>query len=628
FGMASSVWLTALGRSSLRANEVPAFEALGLAVLWRATETGRKREYALAGAILGSSLYTYLAARFIPFLLVIFAIVCLIVHRSWMISKLQAFVIAAAAAIAVLLPLGYYAIRHPTVFLGRPDQVALPGGAAFLPALVDSTVRTLGMIVVRGDVTWRHNFSNAPVFDPVNGVLFFVGLAVALRRHRPGDLLIVTMLVTMLLPGMLSIESPHFLRTIGATPALYTLWAIGLVAVVRFVVTAARRFHVDPLRVGAVSVRVGAIFVAAILCWTATRDVWTYFVAYARDPGMPGYYNVKLVAAGKLLASDPLWKTSRDNVYITDVYTDSIGSLAYWVYPNMTTEEKANWVDESSLGTYFPQSELIPLPVSPSLYLLSPDAPTNGIEQALGTSIQKRRDLSDGQHSLGSAFWADPMTFPDTSMADFGMLALESASAVPDVTGSVQPDSGRWTLTLRWRVLRKPSYAPSVFVHVDDDRGHTIAQADQQLRLSLDHWKVGQRLVSIRSIVLPAGTSPGQYSVSIGVYDKESGQRETVTVGEHPVVPPTVATIDLTTPVAGTASVDVPIGTTVAKGLTLVGADRWPSTVAAGEKLPLALTWQSVGSIPTDDEVTVSLRQADGSLVGSATAPIGTPVYP
>lgn len=628
FGMASSVWLTTLGRTSFRANEVPIFEALGLAVLWRATESGRTRDYAAGGAILGLSLYTYLAARFIPILLVAYALICFIGYRSWMLKQLRGFLIAAAAAAAVLLPLGYYAVRHPTVILGRPDQVALPGGTEFLPALVDSSLRTLGMIVVRGDVTWRHNLSNAPVFDPVNGVFFFVGFLLLLRRRRPADLLILTTLIVMMLPGMLSIDSPHFLRTIGTPPALYAIWAVGLFAAARFV--AARIASMRSLRRLDVSYRSWALaaLLGATVVWTGYRDVWSYFVVYAQSLQMPGSYNVNLVAAGQVLAADPLWKTSRENVYITDTYTDSIASLAYWPYPAMTPAEKENWLNEASLGTYFTQDELIPLPLAPSLYLLTPDAPNTEVEAALGSSIQRKQQLAGGRLQLGQAIWADPIQFTDTTMAQFDALALESASVLPP-SSSLAGDSGRWTLRLRWRVTGQPTYPPSIFVHVEDDRGHLIAQADQEMRLSLDHFRMGQRLVSVRTIDLPVGTLPGHYSVSVGVYGKSNGQRETILVNNHPSVPPTIATIDLAKPVLGTPPPSVPApATTVTPGLTLVGASGWPPAVEAGARIPIVLTWQNQTPLPDDRQVTVSLRQSDGATVGSAMSPVGTADYP
>ena len=628
FGMASSVWLTTLGRTTFRANEVPVFEALGLAVLWRATQSGRTRDYIAGGTILGLSLYTYLAARFIPIVLVVFALVCFVGYRSWMRQQLRGFLIAAAAAVVVLLPLGYYAYRHPTVILGRPDQVALPGGSEFFPALVGSSLRTVGMIVVRGDVTWRHNLSNMPVFDPLNGVFFFVGFLLLLRWRRPGDLLILTTLVVMMLPGMLSLESPHFLRTIGTPVALYTIWAVGLFGATRFV---ARR--IASIRFGSVrapqALRLGLpVLVGALLVWTGYRDVRSYFIDYAQSPTMPGSYNVNLVAAGQVLAADPLWQTSRDNVYITDTYTDSIASLAYWPYSKMTPSEKTSWLDEASLGTYFTQDQLIPLPMAPSLYLLTPDSPSGEVEAALQGSIQRRQQLAGGNLPHGQAIWADSMSFPDSSIAQFATLALETATVIPSEPRSSGGESGRWTLRLRWRVTGRPSYSPSIFVHVEDDRGHTIAQADQEMHLSLDHFRVDQRLASVRTIDLPVGTLPGQYFVSVGVYDKVNGKRETILVNRQPSVPPKVATIALAAPVTGGPASPSSQSVAFSSGLTLVQAGGWPATVEAGSKVPIVLTWQTLGLIRDDRQVTVLLRRSDGQVISSANSSVGAADYP
>src|SRR5258708_29001443 len=219
-GLASSLWLTALGRTGFRSITLPTVECLGLAILWHATKTGRKREYAIAGAVLGLDLYTYLSARFLPIALLGFVATVAIFDRSWLAKRLAGFVVAGVAADLVCGPLGIYGPRNPEIFFGRADQVALPGGSEFLPSLVDSSLRTLGMITFRGDPTWRHNLSGAPVLDPLNAILFVVGLAIALRRRGPAMLYVLVVLLVMLVPGMLSIDSPHFLRTDGAVGAI------------------------------------------------------------------------------------------------------------------------------------------------------------------------------------------------------------------------------------------------------------------------------------------------------------------------------------------------------------------------------------------------------------------------
>ena len=84
FGLATSLWLTTLSRTGFRAISFPTVECLGLALLWRATRTGRRRDYAISGLVLGLSLYTYLSARFLPIALVLFVGLTAVFFRTWL----------------------------------------------------------------------------------------------------------------------------------------------------------------------------------------------------------------------------------------------------------------------------------------------------------------------------------------------------------------------------------------------------------------------------------------------------------------------------------------------------------------------------------------------------------------
>src|SRR5262249_34250213 len=130
-GLASSLWLTALGRTGFRAITLPAVECLGFLFLWHALQTERKRDYAIGGALFGLSLYTYLNARFIPIALLAFIVLAAVFHRPWLRKRFAGLIVAGVCAVALCIPLGLYAYRHPEILFGRPDQVALPAGAEF-----------------------------------------------------------------------------------------------------------------------------------------------------------------------------------------------------------------------------------------------------------------------------------------------------------------------------------------------------------------------------------------------------------------------------------------------------------------------------------------------------------------
>ncbi len=668
-GLASSLWLTTISRVGFRAITFPTVECLGLALLWRATRTGRGRDFALSGAVLGLSLYTYLASRLLPFALVAFVVVSMILQREWMRKQLRGFVIAAATAVVVCLPLGAYALRHPEMLTGRPDQVALPGGAAFYSALIANVPRTLGMLLFHGDENWRQNFSGAPVFDPLNGVVFLVGLVVALRWRSPSALLALILAVVMLVPSMLSIDSPHYLRTEGAAAAIYAIWALGLVWLADGVAgrvsrpaptaviassaspiegplprafdrprgkpraanrttterpTADRTIATDlhpNLASGPAGDRISLVassVIAIAVVVAFARTGWTYFVDYARNPAVLDAFSADLAAAGRFLSASPIWLNDRANVFITDDYEINRGSIAFFLYPRLTPAERPGWLDERNIGTFFAQDSTIPLPVVPSVYVVAGDGQTT--IDSLGPAVQRTAWIQDGSRHAGRAIWAAPASadwFGEPVGASFGRW-LELERVVIRST----------TVGLRWRILAIPSYQPSIYVHVVDGQDHTLATADQVVGFAIERWRVGQEFVTWHPIHLPPGTAPATFKLSSGVYRKETGEREPAVVAGHAVGDVLLGQLALTEPVRGSVTISHRIDRPIAAGLDLIGYDLARTEVEAGELLPLTLAWQAIGERRPALEATVSLRSADGAVVGAWQGPVGGPNYP
>ncbi|HVC33741.1 MAG TPA: glycosyltransferase family 39 protein [Chloroflexota bacterium] len=645
-GVAASLWLTVISRIGLRAITLPAVECLGLALLWRATRTGRRRDFVLSGAVLGFSLYTYLAARFLPFALAAFVVVALVVDRPRMRRQLSGFVVAGIAAVVVCLPLGVYALHRPDMLFGRPDQVALPGGSAFLPALVANVGRVLGMILVYGDPNWRQNFSGAPVFDPLNGVIFLVGLVVALgygltprgqRRaatadRRPAALLVLVLLVVMLVPSMLSVDSPHYLRTAGAALPIYALWALGLAWLARTASRVVQRPASDahasslapapdprgtPRRRWGEAVLLAAIIAVAVGVAFA-RTGWTYFVDYARNPAIPDAFNADLAAAGRFLSTSPIWQNDRANVFVTDDDRLNRASVAFFLYLRLPPADRANWLDERTIGSFFAQNSAVPLPVAPSLYVVSGDGQTT--LDSLGPAVQRSTWIEDGGRVAGRAIWAAPATadwFGHPVGAQFGRwLELERAQ----VTAT--------NVALRWRILAVPDYQPSVYVHVQDDQGHTLATADQVVGFAFQNWRVGQELVTWHPIHLPPGTPPGRYHLTAGVYRKETGAREPAVLGGQAVGDVAVGDLNLTTPVAGSVAVGHAVDRPIAPGLSLAGYDLGDTVVEAGTRLSLTLVWKATGATRPAAQAVLFARTANGATVGEWNGPVGGAAYP
>ncbi len=253
--LAVTLWHVHLSRVGFRAVTLPLLLALTVWMGARAVRTGRLRLWLAAGALYGLSLYTYTAARFTPFALAVFALYLLAIAgpRAFR-PHARGIGLAVLAAAVVLAPLAAYTVSHPDVVLGRPDQVsiwnpAISGGDPW-GTLGRHLLRTLGMFFVQGDRIWRHNVPWRPVFAPLLGAAFLLGVAAALTPsplpsslspvkrergrgwpERPGvgaKAFPLLWTAVMALPTILAEDAPHFLRAVGMLPVLAFLPALGL----------------------------------------------------------------------------------------------------------------------------------------------------------------------------------------------------------------------------------------------------------------------------------------------------------------------------------------------------------------------------------------------------------------
>ena len=242
--MAASIGQTFLSRGGFRANFLPLFLALSLALLWHSwgQNGGRKTSWwglGLAGACAGLLLYTYIPARFAPFLFLLFGLSFLIpfgvaakarVKADW--PKAAVFV---AAAGLVAAPILIYFILHPEDFFFRSREISLSldNQRTQLGAFLNNVVDYLLIFGAVGDRNEEYNFAGKPLLNPLEAIFFWAGVGWSLlgwRKRSPYRLLLIWLCV-MLLPAMLAYNrgnGPNSLRIIGAAPAAYLLVGVGI----------------------------------------------------------------------------------------------------------------------------------------------------------------------------------------------------------------------------------------------------------------------------------------------------------------------------------------------------------------------------------------------------------------
>jgi hypothetical protein len=131
--------------------------------------------------------------------------------------------------------MAYYFYTHPGTFTGRTEQVSVLSDAHPMQALVHNTLLTAGMLVTRGDMNWRHNFSGQPEIPFIFFVFLIAGTVFAARDlARSGHtkfsaITVLSLVLTGALPAILSNEGlPHALRSILLIVPVMLLTAYGL----------------------------------------------------------------------------------------------------------------------------------------------------------------------------------------------------------------------------------------------------------------------------------------------------------------------------------------------------------------------------------------------------------------
>jgi len=246
FLLAILFWHVNFSRIGFRAIMLPFVLVYGFYFLWKGLKYGRLRYFIIAGIFGGLGFHTYISYRVAPLIaLLVFLNHWLYIKKDFSDAKYEharnqlfrGFVVFVGTASLIVLPLLWYFIANPESFFSRTSSnLSVFSQANPVRELGLSVIKTLGMFNFYGDWNWRHNISgSSQLFWPI-GVLFAVGFIKEFihwikRKHghfSTVHTLLFAWFFVMLLPGFLSTEAPHALRTIGVIPVAVIFSALGL----------------------------------------------------------------------------------------------------------------------------------------------------------------------------------------------------------------------------------------------------------------------------------------------------------------------------------------------------------------------------------------------------------------
>lgn len=524
--LAITVWPIQTSRIGFRAVALPLFTVLALWQLWEGVRSGRSRHFVLGGAFYGLSFYTYLAARFTPLALAAFALVWAMGKRPD-VSRRNALIFV-AVALLVLAPLAAYVGTHWAAFSARAGQVsvfnpAINGGDLW-GTLGRHIAKVAGMFNLRGDFIPRHNIPNRAVFDPVLGVAFLVGIAVALARRSEADLFALTWVGVMLLPTVLAEDAPHFLRGVGVLPVLTLFPAVGLDWAARQV---QRRF----------STRWAIVLLACALAASAGFTWRDYFVRYRHDPEVAFAFEA---GAAELAAQTNVYlRTGWDGqgyaVKESEPYKGRavfIISRIWNTWPSLrfllADSDAVQVLSDAAEGTIASASHvrLVVWPYEPHQQHFNVLPPESAISVTKGPL--ERGDLEAEARLLCVTVDArPPAELPPLPMRPDATLG----GRVRLAEAAVRSEGTTLHLTLHWQALRAMDTNYMVFVHVQQAEFPTsIGDGPPAYGYyTTDLWRAGDWVVDERTVELSRALDPSRDQILVGMYDLETLQRLPVT---------------------------------------------------------------------------------------------------
>ena len=622
--MAVSLWPVFHYRVALRAGLQPVCQVAAVYALLRAMDEQSRRWAVVGGVFVGLTFYTYTAGRIFPLVLLLWMpILYLLSHRYpaafSRLPTLRLWTWAALTAALIVLPLGAFALQHPDIFNQRVvalDYEMKQLRAGNLDFLWRSIQRTAGMFFHRGDWEWRYNLPGRPVFDLVSGALFYLGLVVALfRLRKPAYSLLLIWLPVMLIPTVLSIGTPSFMRSLGALTPIYLLPAIGADFILDLLERRPRLSRLAPLIY--VGFSVGLILLGA--------DTWRdYFIVWPRSPQVSEIYEADLAAAARYLndytpSDTPVWVSSNYPGDLSRVLLDLQSA-----YPG-----PVRWFNGNRV-TVWPSRRF----ERDILLIFTQSSPPSSKAAALLTdySIYQEQNAA-GQFHLwvyripGDVLSQSPWQ-PENPVN--GRFAWNRELLGYDAPAEIQRGS-TVTVTVYWRVPPEVRHdtedLPYSYVCLQDRAaGRCLGDRSSNYQVyPVWDWSEGDVVAERYKVTAPVYILPQTTHFHVGMYT--SVGEISFSSEEQTGVPLLLGPVE----VVGSASTD-PLWKTDTpvfnEELALIQYRAATGDRSPGSPLPVEIRWQAIHSLVIDYTVRLALQDTAGKSFASLTELLGAEKHP
>ena len=269
---------------------------------------------------------------------------------------------------------------------------------------------------------------------------------------------------------------------------------------------------------------------APLPCYTSPEEVAPQHPVDATYPGLTrllGYdITPDTLYPGDVLEVTLYWQvlgeTEQDYVFFLQVFgreRDKIGERD--THPGLGRCSTSRWQPGEIIADTVPvplaADALAPAALRLDLGLYAPDGPRL-------TTADGRDTISLGPVRLAAR---EPVVSTGTVLAYRLGEGVRLAAWDPEWGGTVQPGQ-MLRFTLYWACDAPPGQPLSVFVHLVGEERQPLAQGDGP-PLSGDYptdlWAAGEVIADGRAVPLPADLPPGRYTLLVGLYNLQTGER-------------------------------------------------------------------------------------------------------
>ena len=485
-------WPLFFSRLGVRAITLPAVSGLAAWFFWVGFgKEGRSssRSFALAGALAGASLYTYMAARSVPLIFGLFVLYLLAFHRSLIRRHWRNLLLFFLLMLVVAAPLAYWLLTHPGAEyrIGEINQPLNALLAGDWRPVASNGLGLLNFFGWRGDPLIRQNIPGRPVFDPLGAILFYAGLALALWRwRRPETAFVLIWLAVSLSPSLVTADAPSSIRCINAL--LVVGIPVGLAAE-----GIGKRWGIGKLVNGGL-----ALWLVLVAVGTA-RDYWRW----GQEKEVRFVWQTALWEAAAALDADP------DSGPVV---------VAGWTPESM---------DPPTMELFLQRDDLSLRYVDPGQALLAPRDGARMVRPAvlpldplLAAELARWGGVTQehGAYTLARVPAFEQGCLPSSTEGISSSVAFEGN--VTFLGHRVAQEGAGIALLTYWRADGPVLEPLRIFVHLVDDAGEIVGQ-DDGLGAPTAHWQEGDLILQVHRVPLPAGV----YGLQVGLYNPITEKR-------------------------------------------------------------------------------------------------------